>query len=250
MNTHDDDTDPTGMRALLRGLPDPGPMPDDLVDRIQASLADLPPLEGQSSAVSRGTVSSRPSWWARHGSHVAVAAVLVIGGGAVASIPWGDIGSGSVDDSAASGGSDSSDMAGDQAKTYSESDPDAAGPQVAQGGAEAVLGAVSIRQSDRDYRAEGLANQVSGGAAGATLPPLMAETPSIGPIGTEIGVRSCLEALGLPRATRADVDLGTLDGTPTAVLVVTLGGERTAYAVGRNCTTGSPSVLAGPIPLP
>ena len=32
MNTHDDDTDPTGMRALLRGLPDPGPMPDDLAD--------------------------------------------------------------------------------------------------------------------------------------------------------------------------------------------------------------------------
>ena len=32
------DEDPTGIRALLGSLPDPGPMPDDLVARIQASL--------------------------------------------------------------------------------------------------------------------------------------------------------------------------------------------------------------------
>lgn len=34
-----DDIDPTGMRALLSALPDPGPMPADLVERITASLA-------------------------------------------------------------------------------------------------------------------------------------------------------------------------------------------------------------------
>jgi hypothetical protein len=42
VSPHDGDVpfedDPTGMRALLSGLPDPGPMPDDLVARIQASL--------------------------------------------------------------------------------------------------------------------------------------------------------------------------------------------------------------------
>ena len=40
---HDDtapvEHDPTGMRALLANLPDPGPMPDDLVARISAALA-------------------------------------------------------------------------------------------------------------------------------------------------------------------------------------------------------------------
>ena len=39
---HDDtapvEHDPTGMRALLASLPDPGPMPDDLVARISAAL--------------------------------------------------------------------------------------------------------------------------------------------------------------------------------------------------------------------
>ncbi|MDO5502110.1 MAG: hypothetical protein Q4G67_02940 [Actinomycetia bacterium] len=35
----DDDVDPTGVRAILAGLPDPGPMPADLIERINASLA-------------------------------------------------------------------------------------------------------------------------------------------------------------------------------------------------------------------
>lgn len=33
------DADPTGVRALLQGLPDPGPMPTDLVARIESLLA-------------------------------------------------------------------------------------------------------------------------------------------------------------------------------------------------------------------
>ena len=38
--------DPTGMRALLRSLPDPGPMPDHLVRRIQATLAEAEGVHG------------------------------------------------------------------------------------------------------------------------------------------------------------------------------------------------------------
>ena len=34
---HEDD--PTGIRDLLSALPDPGPMPQDLVERIEARLA-------------------------------------------------------------------------------------------------------------------------------------------------------------------------------------------------------------------
>lgn len=34
-----DDVDPTGIRELLASLPDPGPMPEDLVRRIEARLA-------------------------------------------------------------------------------------------------------------------------------------------------------------------------------------------------------------------
>lgn len=262
MTTHDDDTDPTGMRALLRGLPDPGPMPDDLTDRITASLAALGPLESGETAdshdvgdVSRGTVGpSTPSWWARHGSKAAIAAVFLIGGGAVASGPLGLLGSGSANDATTAGSAGS---AARQSDTFAEADSGAPGPQSAtpdsaeaRGGGDTIAGEVIVRHSGRDYTAATLATQLESQESLPTTSPLTAEAPAIGPIGTEIGVRSCLEGLGLPRDTAADVDLGTFNGTPTAVLVVTLGGGRTAYAVGRDCTTGHPSVLAGPITLP
>ncbi|KGN37572.1 hypothetical protein [Knoellia subterranea] len=276
MTTHDDDTDPTGMRALLRGLPDPGPMPEDLVARIHATLADLPPLDlSGDDDVSRGTLpvavptstprsvpddepgvralpattAVRPSWWSRHAGHAAVAAVVLIGGGAALT---GNLGlGGSSSDSGTS--SAVSDSAGSQAESYAK-------PQGAKGGTDdsdsdrmagsAALGPVRVHHSGQAYTSAGLAAEVAGATPGPTIPPLTAESPAIGPIGTEVGVRSCLEALGLPSGSAADVDLGTLDGEDVAIVVVTLGGERTAYAVGRNCTTGNAALRTGPIPLP
>lgn len=257
MNTHDDGTDPTGMRALLRGLPDPGPMPDDLVHRIQASLGELAddhasaqggsaPAESQD--VSRGTPAAhRPSWLVRNAPRVAVAAIVLVGGGALASGPLGLLGSG--DDAMTA----SSDTAGGAS---AESGADTPGVAPRSGDDPGALdtrttrGAVTVHMSGRSYTAAGLAHQVADLSPSAPTVPLTAESPAIGPIGTEIGVRSCLQALGLPHDTAADVDLGQVDGTPAAVLVVTADGERTAYAVRRECTLGNPAVLAGPVPLP
>lgn len=253
MSTQDDDLDPTGMRALLRGLPDPGPMPDDLVDRIHATLSDLPTLDGGSgsSGVSRGTPEPhRPSWWARNGGRAAIAAVVLIGGGALASGPLGLLSSVERQSNDSSAAADSS--AG-RAESYSEDGGDAGGsttsPDLAARRLEATLGDVVVRLTHRDYTAAGLATHYGSTARSPTTPPLTAEAPSIGPIGTEIGVRSCLAALGLPRESAADVDLGSFDGRPAAILVVTLDGDRTAYAVGRDCTTDTPSLLAGPVTL-
>ncbi|GAA4115830.1 hypothetical protein GCM10022415_12510 [Knoellia locipacati] len=268
MSTPDDDTDPTGMRALLRGLPDPGPMPDDLVARIQSSLADLPLPEARPGtsredglrAVSRGTESAhgapRPSWWARNGSRAAVAAVVLLGGGAVASDQLGLLGSGG--DSASSGTTADSSAGGSPADQRAEgpTDGDESGPQSGSDndGRSAAgpvqTGQVVVTKSGRTYTAGGLATEVDRDSAAAPTAPLTAESPGIGPIGTEIGVRSCLVALGLPRNAAARVDLALVDATPAAVLVVTRDGGRTAYAVGRDCTLGNPSLIAGPIQLP
>ncbi|EAP97975.1 RNA polymerase sigma-70 factor [Janibacter sp. HTCC2649] len=263
VNTYDDDTntDPTGMRALLRGLPDPGPMPDDLVDRIHASLADLPPLEAGAELgddvaadVSRGTTSaSRSPWWIRHGSKAAIAAVVLIGGGAAATGQLGSLGS-SDDSSTASSDTAAGAQPETQSRTTSDSDTSKSFSAESSSGAQVTLGAIVVRHSGRDYSATGLAAQSSGELggpqSGPTITPLAAEAPGIGPIGTEIGVRSCLEALGLPRASAANVDLSTFEKAPAAVLIVTVEGMRTAYAVGRDCTTGNPSVLTGPVTLP
>ena len=78
MSQQHDDTapvehDPTGMRALLASLPEPGPMPDDLVARISAALAveaqrgdgidqlwSLDENRGTPTRPARATTPSRP----------------------------------------------------------------------------------------------------------------------------------------------------------------------------------------------
>jgi len=258
VSLHDDETDPTGMRELLRGLPHPGPMPDDLVARIRSSLADLPAPEPADTAdeappvVSRGTSPgadpARPSWWARNGPRAAVAAAVLIGGGAVASGQLGLLASGG---DSASTSADSS--VGGRAESGAGSDEGAAGPQTADRDAsarQAEPGPVVVTMSDRRYTSSSFGTEVSSAAGSTPTGPLTAEAPGIGPIGTEIGVRSCLVALGLPEETGARVDLALLDEQPAAVVVVTGGGGRTAYAVGRDCTIGNPSLLAGPVDLP
>lgn len=246
---HEDESDPTGMRELLRSLPEPGPMPEHLVARIQASLSDLDPLEAETDVGSQGDVpretsaTGRSPWLARHGGKLAVAAVIVVGGGAVASGQLGGFG--------AAGGMSSGSSAGDSAAEQRDTDGDAV-----QGGAEAtsapatVEGPVVVQLSGRRYTAAGLATQLTVMAPAPQAGPLASESPAIGPIGSEIGVRSCLEALGLPRGTATRVDLAFVDDVPAAVLVVTVDGARTAYAVGRDCTTGNPSLLVGPVPVP
>ncbi|MDT0212603.1 hypothetical protein Q9R29_01790 [Rothia sp. ARF10] len=265
MSLHDDESDPTGMRELLRGLPDPGPMPDDLVARIQSSLADLPapfaaPGGGAADApgVSRGTTLDaervRPSWWARTGPRLAVAAAVLLGGGAVASGQLGLLASGgdtasSSAGSAADGGAERGDATDPDAQG---SDKGAAGPPPSDSATrrQAEPGPVVVTMTDRSYTSSRLGVEAAEPTTATPIPPLSAETPGTGPIGTEIGVRACLVALGLSEATGARVDLGQLDGRPAAVVVVTGQGGRTAYAVGRDCTIGNPSLLAGPVDLP
>lgn len=256
MNVRDDEPDPTGMRELLRSLPEPGPMPDDLVTRIRASLADLDPLAGGGQTtpgdVPRETTAPRrASWLARHGGKLAVAAVLVVGGGAVAGGELGLLGgSDEMSSGSTAGGAVEDQRGADTSGQDADGDDGGAegGPE-ADGGVATVAGPVVVRLSARSYTAAGLSTELRDAAQGPLLGPLQPESTAIGPIGSELGVRSCLQALGLPRETGADVDLAFVDGTPAAVLVVTAGGERTAYAVGRDCTTDNPSLLAGPVPV-
>lgn len=74
--TPEDDLDPTGVRALLANLPDPGPMPDELVQRISRSL-ELEQARRVSAANSSGP--SDPA----HGTESDADTSSVIGGNVV-----------------------------------------------------------------------------------------------------------------------------------------------------------------------
>ena len=65
------DPDPTGMRALLRSLPDPGPMPEGLVERITTSLAAEQVLRDASPPVAATRVPHPGGDMWRHTGHAA-----------------------------------------------------------------------------------------------------------------------------------------------------------------------------------
>jgi len=90
---------------------------------------------------------------------------------------------------------------------------------------------------------------------GQPIRDLAAEAPGIGPIGTPIGLASCLEAIGAldassPSPDAVSADLAAFDGRPAVVVVVTRAGASTAWAVERTCTTGAPGVLKDATPVP
>lgn len=265
--------DPTGMRALLSSLPDPGPMPAGLVERISASLLaertrDVQPHAGQSSRsvadgaqAGKGHAGKDPS--GEHHEHAvvplghrrlgwrplaaAVAGIAVIGVGVSALITGT-----SPSDVAATlrghGGGSAESAAGSAASMSARS---------SQSGSSRALtlpaaGTVSIHLTGHRYDSKNLGTQAAQLLRGTlpTVAPLGAEVPSIGPIATKVGLRGCAAALGLEPTAGIAVDVATVDGTPAAVLVVSQGAHPTAYAVERTCTAGRPDLIAGPVPVP
>ena len=236
---HDDtapvEHDPTGMRALLASLPEPGPMPDHLVARISAALA----AEEQRGDGIEQLWHLDDDRGLRHlGVAAAVVGVLGLGGFLVKSVP-GDV----VASFGTAGGSSDSGAAAEDS---------AAGAKAqALVGPAAGSGEVVVVMSGVDHTSDRLAvtaRELDDG----TLDPiadLTAESPSLGPIATPIGARSCATALGIPTDAGILVDVAEVDGVSAAVLVVHSGDERTAWAVDRSCTTGNTGLIRGPVPL-
>ena len=268
MSQQHDDTapvehDPTGMRALLASLPEPGPMPDDLVARISAALAveakrgdDIDrlwtlddadeasrPLEGSDDSGADAGAQVVPLRRRLGLRHLAVAAAVVgvlgLGGFLVKSLP-GDV---MAAFGTTAGSSDSAAGAEDSVT--------AAGGTLALVAPPAGSGDVVIVMSGVDHAADRL-DVTAGQLDDGTLDPiadLTAESPSLGPIATPIGARACATALGIPADAGILVDVSEVDGASAAVLVVHSAAGRSAWAVDRSCTTGNTGLIRGPVPL-
>lgn len=239
----DDRDDPTGIRALLGAMPDPGPMPADLVARINASIAaEQSARSGRSESPSASPFSDptvvplrRRPRWQRFGLAAAVAAVAAVGVPALLSSTGSSWMASLTTHSSAAG------------SAGSVADSAAGGPA----SAKAAVPAVTIYASGTAYTSGAFATQVQGflDHPGAPLAPLSAEAPHLGPAATPLGLAPCLAALRLDPAARMQADLSTFDGVPAVMVVVVTDSGRTAYAVGRGCTAGATTVLAGPVPV-
>lgn len=242
--------DPTGVHALLSSLPEPGPMPPDLVERINQSLRQeagerAPASERVSYALfagRNGRTGSTP--WLRVAAVAAIA--LVLGGGMLAgtgafgtnlltvlgappaksATPTTPAGAGSTGDGTASPGA-----------TEQRADP-RRGPQ-------------TFVSSGRRYVSETLRHQAATVLATPPTPlhELAAEAPHLGPIATPTGLAACLTALDLPGDAEALVDLATYQGQPAAVIVTRYPTHDEVRVVKRNCSTAGAELVAGPYPL-
>jgi hypothetical protein len=254
------------MRDLLGSLPDPGPMPEDLVRRITASLAAEqaaragdPHRDADGSDATVVPLDSRRRWNWRHIA-AAAAAVAVIGVGVPAALSGGNGGliaslQGDSSDSSAASGAESQGLAatGAPSGTAEGGVAPSASPTLPPATSSAADSKRFDLATGTAYTTAGLAQQVKTAlqAKDAKDPGADQSAASSvrGPADTDQGLRDCLLALGVGADTVVWVDRGTLDGAPAVVAVVEAPGGRTAYAVAPGCDAGHAVALAGPLPV-
>ncbi|MBR7742591.1 hypothetical protein KC207_04735 [Phycicoccus sp. BSK3Z-2] len=288
---HDDgdpiEHDPTGMRALLGGLPDPGPMPDDLVARIEAAVAaQVPPWETSDEPASADTSTDGRGHLAPvvplhrrtavRVAGVAAAAVVAVGVGGVAlqafqsggvSASLGMSDSGGADSAADEGSAeDLGTQEGDRRSEESAGDPSAGtgpdeGPQgVAPGTTVRLVAAdeasrVRVVGSEGTVPSDGIASAVALLAVPPydTFPEAGADDADDGDaLADPARARACASALGVPASDALVVRLTAVGTTRDAALVVATAedGTRTAWAVPATCggeDADASDVIAGPV---
>ena len=242
-----DELDPTGIRHLLSSLPDPGPMPADLVDRINASIAREESARGVRPVV---VPLRRRSVWPKVA--VAAAAVAVVGVGVPALFGGGGnpvttaFSESASEDSA--GGSAAAGCAAPTEPRPTLSDPvTTAQPDTRSARRDGV---VSLLVSGTAYTSAGLVVQAQRVVAGSGAPSHGHDALTSGaPATTDHGLRDCLHGLGVEDWQPVTGDVATFDGQQAVVAVVDSDTGQTVWVVPPDCTASSPRALAGPVPL-
>ncbi|HKG51246.1 MAG TPA: hypothetical protein VKB14_12465 [Actinomycetales bacterium] len=220
------------VRALLSSLPDPGPVPPDVVDRITRTLRTLQEQDaGRTPAAGASVVpitprrpQHRPLWLA------AAAAVVLAGGGAVVSQLASDTSATSTSASVAGSSASPERTSGDGARGVA---PDTSGRVYASG---------------TPYRRADLVRQAA--ALLAPSPPPAAERPgAAGLLMDSTALSACLRAVGAAAGSLLAADLGTYEGRPAVVLVVTGRSGREVVVADQDCRPGAATRLAS-APMP
>lgn len=269
-----EDDDPTGVRALLAALPDPGPMPDDVAARVLARLADA-----RDDAVSRGGTAAGATGERADASEatdghemsgieeeVELAAVLpfatlevaeprsprgsrpprwLIVAGAAAAVGVVLVGATAVYRGLATSSSLSASV------QQRDSASGAAAPMLGGPGQTVNGHVVHVQMSGRAYTEAALTRQaqeiLESPTAEVVLP--VADAAKIGPIATPDGLTSCITTLGEGDADEVAVDMATYAGQSAAVIVVVTAAAKQVFAVLPTCSQGDPQILVGPLPM-
>ena len=287
--TGNHDADPTGMRDLLSSLPEPGPMPDDLADRICASLEREQGLRGAQQPwdsharvhdLARERAHRRPQQWI-----LAAAAVLAVG--VIGTVVFDQVldSQGSADSAAANvptpqreeSGGDSADAQveegsaadSDEDAFADDVDPDRANAESeAQGGgddsADSDLGAADSLAQDAlegvgddvfALGARSLLDVASGQSAEDSADLALAlplDLSDVQPL-DEDELDNCIAAAGMQPAERTWVGAPTAISGEEVVIVGSTGPNepQQAWALDQTCPDNADAaVLRGPVSLP
>jgi hypothetical protein len=243
------DDDPTGVRALLSSLPEPDTMPKDLVERINASLAAE---QAQRAATASGS-SATPLLatprrrrarllFAMAGAAAAVAAVAAVG----TSMFTADQSTTTESSAAIAPSSGATQDRGGALLSATDKAPAAAAAS------PAARSLVQIGLSSTRYTEAGFVTQAEAlrRSTAATVQTQPLDSSSIGPAGTEPGLRECLIALGASSAQVVRADVALYEGQPAVIIVTVTNGIPKAYVVARQCSRTDAAVLRPATPMP
>ncbi len=259
----DEDMDPTGVRALLAALPDPGPMPGTVSERLYARLAALehpaavPDVPDDGDAWLLGSPEATSSLdedgvTSGQDGRQPGARVITLGrggvqrrwfalGAAAATVAALSVGVGMISRSGA--GVSASISASAQAGTQDGSGVDGVDHNPAQ--------KVHVELSTRVYTNANLAVLAQSllDSPGPSMASGVAAPPDAGALGTADGVTECVTTLGESDADAVSVDLASFNGQPAAIIVVIDGALKQAFAVERSCGKGDPQLIFGPVSM-
>lgn len=252
------DDDPTGVRALLSSMPEPDPMPDYLVERINASLAAeqaqrAPGLSGASVTPLTTTRRRRGRiLFAIAGAAATVALVAVLGDSLRNAGQTSTVASEAAADRAADPSTSfTHEASGATPQSADEkTQPRAAAPAPAAGAVSSPV--IQIRLSQTRYTQADFVAQARTLRRTAPGPNqrLAADSPGAGPMGTTRGLTDCLSAIGAGGAQQVQADLAFYQEKPAVIIVATANDRSVAYAVGRGCAPADTAIMHGATPLP
>jgi len=244
------DNDPTGVRALLSALPEPEPMPEHLVARINASLAaeqtqraSENPTDGVTPLLATRRRRVGRLLFATAGMAAAVALIAVVAGNLFMRGQPAAVSTSAARESISS------------ARAPSPGAPSAGAPLGAEDKAAPARlpspSLIQIRSSDTRYTRDRFAAQ-AGALQDATLDPQQpaaAKSSDLGAAGTAPGLIECLGAIGARGAQVVRADVAFYEGQPAVIIVASTDGVPMAYAVGRQCSPAEAAVLHPGTPL-
>lgn len=250
------------VRDLLRSAADVGPMPDDVVARLDEALRAARPATPVSS-LSEHAERRRSSWRSRLPRVLAAAAgIAVVGGGAVLVGLQGTPGSDSASSGAAAGGgavaaASASPEAVPPSAEVLLSGRDYADAAAVRDLGEDVLGQDVLGQDAQDTSAPtGAADDATPGAGSADRKPSMLKAPqsSEAPATTDESQRpaaeralACTKQLGVDPDSVLAVEIASWQSQPAAFVVHKTADAAEVVVVALDCTPGDPALSTVPV---